>query len=153
MSDADFIENVLREENGLWSILQDTSLPNLLNDGAPEYNQRLLAFAPQWRSDGGSTADRQLVCASITSIVALCKYIGVLTTLDPLLPTTVIDSENGIIRSNVEGFATADFTVRHSDTSTAQKSSMATIKLTANQLSMFFIIGHAVNMKLRISSY
>ena len=144
--EAHELYEVLREDHpGLWPLLQHRSLPTVLRDHSSKYSLRLLAFAPRWSSDGDSFADQQLVCASMMSIAALSRSVEASTGTTILHPSTVIDWGMSTIsaRRSSDG---RDSTADSAEWSqAAAEPERAPSRLSSDELSMLFVVGHALN--------
>jgi tetratricopeptide (TPR) repeat protein len=141
----DFYEVLNTEHYGVWPLLQRGALPPALQEYSSKYGLRLLSFAPGWNSDGESFADQQLMCASMTSIAALFESIESSTAISILVPSTIIDWK----RSTVSASRSSDCSNGTADPTEAVKATpelmKAPFKLSSDELSMLFIVGHALN--------
>lgn len=141
----DFYEVLNTEHRGVWPLLQHGALPPALQEYSSKYSLRLLSFAPGWNSDGESFADQQLMCASMTSIAALSESIESSTTISILAPSAVIDWK----RSTVSALRLSDCPNGTADPTEAVQAtpepSKAPFELSSDELSMLFIVGHALN--------
>jgi hypothetical protein len=141
----DFYEVLNTEHQGVWPLLQHGALPPALQEYSSKYSLRLLSFAPGWNSDGESFADQQLMCASMTSIAALSKSIESSTTISVLVPSAVIDWK----RSTVSAQRSSDCPNGTADSTEAVRATpepgKAPFELSSDELSMLFIVGHALN--------
>jgi tetratricopeptide (TPR) repeat protein len=141
----DLYEVLNTEHQGVWPLLQHGALPPALQEYSSKYSLRLLGFAPGWSSDGESFADQQLMCASMTSIAALSESIEASTTISVLVPSAVIDWK----QSTVSASTSSDCPTGTADPPEAVQATpeprKASFKLSSDELSTVFIVGHALN--------
>lgn len=130
---------------GLWPLLHHSSIPRLLGDHSSKFNLRLLSFAPGWRSDGESFADQQLVCASMVSIAALSQSIETSTSISIFSPSAVINWEMSTISTSRSSRNECGTTYSAQLAQPSREVANAPSWLTSDELSMLFIVAHALN--------
>lgn len=144
------VHGVLNDSpKGLWSLLDFDRPPAALLGTAVDYGQRLLAFAPKWTINSDSIADRQLVCASLMSIAALCRFITASTTVDVLLQDVFIDWKASTISQGmsmtVEEHRDTDSHGTRVESKPVRHRPQGPFRLQSDQISMLFILGSVVN--------
>ncbi len=148
-AELDLYEVLNSSEDGLWPVLNVSRLPTILDSLDADYSQRLLGFAPRWKTAGKSPADTQLACASVVSTAAMAQFVQILTACDVLHPSSNIDWEGSTISSRDEtgnrGRINSQEEVYRTETVPAGQPVMSISKLHRDELSMFFIVGQAVD--------